>query len=74
MYIEKYKYGYHDEEPAVFVEMYMDQVPAGGLPMNTDNLSPLKPGYKFMTGSLIYIVATGALYMYKADSEEWVQQ
>lgn len=74
MNIDFYKYGYLDGLPAVYAEIYMDEIPTGGLPANTDNMSPLKSGCAWMTGSRIFIVGTGELYMYKSSTAEWVKQ
>lgn len=70
MFTKDARYG---SEGRMYAEMYFNSQPAT-FPASSDDIPDIKNGYGFTTGSILYVVATGDLYMYDTDSEEWIEQ
>lgn len=43
-------------------------------PTSTNDVPDIEDGYGFGTGSYIYVVSDGKLYMYDAKTSQWVEQ
>ena len=66
---------YDDKKKRVFVEVYLDNTPAS-FPVNggdLDGTGGVRDDYTFESGSIIYIIDTGELYMAKSTGT-WKKQ
>ena len=57
----------------VYAGMFYTTTP-NTFPATSDDVPDLADGYKFETGSYVYVVQTGKIYMYDADTDEWIEQ
>lgn len=57
----------------VYAGMFFPSTPET-FPSTSDDVPDLADGYKFETGSYVYVVQTGVIYMYDATSDEWIEQ
>lgn len=69
-YTKEAKYG---SKGRMYAEIYIDEQP-GIFPSSSDDIPDIKNGYRFTTGSILYVVNAGDVYMYNQNDEMWVKQ